>query len=747
MATLREQLRSPHSAQRSGETPSSRTTHAMLSLESVLGQGTMRTLTTAVLFTLLSILFTACGEDDAHASLSTKVRHTVDLGDLDRIKERGRLRIAVLPRTPIPLLRSAAPATRDRDLASHLAQSLGLTPEFIPVATRDELIEHIEKGHADLAAGNLTITASRSRRVAFTKPTRSVNEVLVGPANDTSQPKTIADLAGRKIFVWGRSSYAETLSELSQTKAKGLLIVPTSPELDDESLLYLTSAGRVPLTVVDSDVLANFQTFDPSVVERLTLREGRKIAWVVRKGNPKLLRAANAYITKHAGVPLAAAATGDLDAIRKRGSLRVLTRNNSVSYFLYRGKPVGFDYELAQQIAKKLGVRLEMIVPPTAEDLIPWLNEGRGDVIAASFTITPARNQIVSFTKPYLYSDEIIVAKKGSAPIPDLATLKSKAIHLRPSSSYRETMRRLIERAGPFAIRDAAEDLETEELIDLVGRGKIPLTIADSHVLAVENCYRDDVIPALRITSAPEGSLDTIGKPRTKAKSIAYAVRKSNPKLLAWIDAHVQKSYRGLHYNVTHKRYFENRKKKPSKHKRLNDASRISKYDDLFKHYATRYELDWRLIAAQAWQESRFDPKAKSWVGAQGLMQVMPATGKEMGFTDLHDPDVSCHAGVKYLAKQIAAFDPKIPLEIRTHFGLASYNGGRGHVLDAMRLAKQRGWAPHKWFGNVEKAILLLQDREIAKTARYGYCRGSEVHSYVRKIMARYQDYAQLVPK
>jgi len=606
----------------------------------------------------------------------------------------------------------------------------------------------LERGEVDLAAGNLTITKSRKERFDWSRPTRVVREVLAGRRGKSDNPKTPEQLAGREVFVWGRSSYAETIRDLAQSRAPGLKVHATRPDLDDETLLYLVNADRIPLTVVDQDILHAVQAVDPNLVELFTVREGRNIGWAVRKQNPQLLAAINSFVVEHSlDSDRQLLSTSDLPEIQKRGVLRVLMRNNSVSYFLHRGVPVGFDFQLVQMLAKDLGLRLEVVVPRQGEDLIEWLREGRGDIIAASMTITPQRKKQVAFTLPYLYVDEMLVARAGSKPITSLEQLKQRRIHIRKRSSYASTLDALAKRVGPFTIVDAAESLETEALIAKVGKGEIELTVADDHVLGVELAYRSDVAPSLRLTKAAPGLLDSIGKPRTKAKSIAFACRPGDPALLAAVNAFVKKSYRGARYNIARQRYFDRRHHKKDMHKSQLVEGRISAYDDLFKKYAEKYGLDWRLIAALCWQESRFVPKAKSWVGARGLMQVMPATGKEMGFTELEDPDTGVHAGVRYLAKMMDRFDDEMPLGERIYFALASYNGGRGHVLDAMRLARARGLDPQRWFDNVEKCILLLENKAIARKARYGYCRGSEVHGYVRAIRDRYLDYARLIPR
>jgi membrane-bound lytic murein transglycosylase F len=211
----------------------------------------------------------------------------------------------------------------------------------------------------------------------------------------------------------------------------------------------------------------------------------------------------------------------------------------------------------------------------------------------------------------------------------------------------------------------------------------------------------------------------------------------------------MKKHYKGLFYNMTVNKYFKNAKqmKIAAGEARSDKAGQLSPYDDLVRKHARTYELDWRLITSQMYQESRFDPNVTSWVGAKGLMQVMPRTAQELKVDDVVKPDSGILAGTKLMARYSALFNsPEVKEKDRIRFALASYNCGPGHVYDARQLAKEMGLDPNKWFGNVEKAALLLSKREIARKVRYGYCRCEEPVKYVSQIQSRYDTYVKLVP-
>jgi membrane-bound lytic murein transglycosylase F len=275
--------------------------------------------------------------------------------------------------------------------------------------------------------------------------------------------------------------------------------------------------------------------------------------------------------------------------------------------------------------------------------------------------------------------------------------------------------------------------IETEEIIGKVASSDFDLTVADSHILDVEMSLRKGDIRAAF----------TIGEPVAHG----WVVNESSPKLLDAINAFVKKEYRGLFYNLAQQKYF---KKPQAIKKRLQErvdkpeGGDLSPWDDLVRKHAKQYGFDWRLIVAQMFQESRFNPKAKSWAGARGLLQVMPRTARELGIKNLANPENGIQAGIKYLDWLRDRFEPELPVQDRMWFVLASFNAGAGHVKDARRLAKQQGWQSNRWFGHVEKAMLLLSKRKYARKARHGFVRGTEPVNYVREIRNRYEAYVRL---
>lgn len=616
----------------------------------------------------------------------------------------------------------ANPETAELELLEAFALRHGVRLERVGVERFDQLIPALAEGRGDLIAAGLTITSARQRQVAFTRPTQVVDELLVTRADAGVQRP--GDLAGATVHVAKGSAFIDTLTALRDAGVS-VLVDEVEGAFPPDQLAWEVSRGKKSFTVVDSRRFDAIAQYTQGLAAPFALAHDRPIAFALRPTDTKLKAQLDSFLMERSFLEELTSALGDLAVIRKRGTLRVLTRNNAVTFYLHRGERHGFDYELSKLLARALGVRLEVVVAPSYDALIPMLLEGRGDLIAASLTVTPERARTVAFSTPYLSVKEVLVSRADAGTV---TSLEGKRVHVRASSSYAATLRALD--AG-VRLEAADEDLEVEDLIADVGSGAIDFTVADSHFLDAELLVRRDVRAGL--TLSPE-------------RSIAFAVRPDNPALLAAVNAFVKKTYRGLEYNVIKKRCFENRRLAVIA--RTEDSfktGRLSAYDALIRRYSTQYGFDWRLMSAQAWRESRFDAKATSWVGAQGLFQVMPATGKEMGFTRLYEPEVGTHAGIKYMATLLKRYAPALPLDERVRFSLAAYNAGFGRVEDARRLAVELDLDPDVWRDNVERAMALLAQPRYARRVRGGFCRCQEPVDYVNTIENKYQSFVQLV--
>ncbi|MGB1109791.1 MAG: transporter substrate-binding domain-containing protein [Gammaproteobacteria bacterium] len=652
--------------------------------------------------------------------------------DLDAIKARGELRILVPSNLGggAYLPREGSPVWQQQEAAVVFAESQELTARIVPVQAFKDLIPALEAGKGDLIAANLTITDARRERIDFSVPLTHVREQLVVSADSEIEDKQ--DLAGRVLSVNPGTSFDDRAQAL-RDEVPGISVVYRDPTVLDEEEIDQVAQGEVDATIRDSNLMQLYLGYRDDVKVAVNLSGTQDIAWGLRKDAPKLKAALDHFLhTEQLTESEAKIETGDWESIKERRLLRVLLRNNAASYFLYRGELMGFEYEMAKAFAKAHKLRLEVIVPPDHRRMIDWLVEGRGDMAVGFLEpLQSRRDKGVEFTEPYHFGTrEVVVHKNSTVLLP--TDLADKTISVRPSSSYWEALEDLARDGFKFKIEAAPEDMETEELVARVGEGDLDVTVADSQILSIEKAQ-----------GAPVRSAFSLGKERPHA----VAVRRENTELREKLDAFIKKSYKSTLYNILYKRYFTSKgsiqKLAEGRVHTLEDGS-LSPWDNITKRYAEKYGFDWRLLTAQMYQESQFDPKAKSFAGAKGLMQVMPRTAKSMGFQNLEKPEQGIHAGVKYLDWVRERFESELPFSERMWFSLAAYNAGVGHVKDARRLAAELGMDPDRWFENTERAMLLLSKKKYHSKARHGYVRGGEPVSYVRLIRQRFNAYVKL---
>ncbi len=439
----------------------------------------------------------------------------------------------------------------------------------------------------------------------------------------------------------------------------------------------------------------------------------------------------------------------DYERIKEDGVLRALIIYSSTSYFLYKGEPMGFEYELLQLLAEHLGLKLELVISKDLDSEFEVLNRGDVDLIAHGMTITNQRKWEVDFTEYLFLTRQVLVQKQPdnyrNMKWADLQKqLKHDAIELiddtvsiRKNSAYYERMMSLSnEIGGTIHIDTLDSHLSTGEIIKMVVDGDIKYTIADENLARINASYH----PILKIDV-----------PVSFSQRIAWVTRKKSPNFRKAVNNWILSVRKKKDYNVIYNKYFKNKRNFRSRTRSdfysLNNKQ-ISQYDNLIKKYAKEIQWDWRFLASQVYQESKFDPKAKSWVGAKGLMQVMPKTAKSLGITNLNSPSQSLRGGTSYLKWLSENFSDVTDSLTRVKFVLAAYNCGYGHMKDAQRLAEHEGLDPTLWENNVEDMILALTSPENFNKPiiQHGYVRGEEPVNYVKDIFDRYEHYQQFIP-
>jgi len=655
-------------------------------------------------------------------------------GDFDGIIRSGKLRILVTQdfTSVVYLPRKSSPLADQQRAAEEFALSHGLIPELVLVDNFSELIPALVAGKGDIIINNLTINDARRKKINFSIPIAHVREQVIVRHNDKSI-KRVRDLNGKKVMVNRDSTFWHALVWLKKNKYPDIEILEIPDNQKTERLLDRLAAGDFDATILDSNLFEIYQGYRSDIKIAVPFSGKRDIGWGIRKDAPKLVREINRYLQlENVADDDTRPFTGDFDQIKKRKVLRVLLRNNAASYFLYRGELMGFEYELARQFARYHGLRFEVVVPPGHGEISTWLLEGKADMAMAFLEPSDSQRRLgVEYTRPYHYAHQhMVVAKKDK--VDELSDLDHYRVIARKHGGYWKTLAKLQRQGGNFELKAVRDNVETEQLIQQVADGKRLATLADEHILDIELTREVAVKSAFTLEEDIPHSI---------------AIRARNPLLKAELDAFIKRIYRSEFYNVLYKKYFK------SKHSVLKLANgrvvdpekgEISPFDKTVQKYSERYGFDWRLITAQMYQESGFDPKAKSYAGAKGLMQIMPRTARSLGFKDVSEPANGIKAGIKYMDWLRDRFNEDIPVADRLWFSLAAYNAGAGHVHDARRLAKQLGLDPDKWFANTESAMLMLSQKEFSKKARYGFVNGREPVNYVREIKQRYEAYVSL---
>jgi membrane-bound lytic murein transglycosylase MltF len=409
--------------------------------------------------------------------------------------------------------------------------------------------------------------------------------------------------------------------------------------------------------------------------------------------------------------------TGDFDGMVKRQNIRALVPYSKTFYFLDGADQRGLEYELLKEFEKYINKKLKtktlkvhVVVIPTARDkLLPNLAAGLGDIAAGNLTITPEREKQVDFTTPYYKGvDEILVSGPKAPPIKTLDDLSGQQIHVRASSSYYDSLRQLnakFKKAGKKQMKLVLADeyLEDEDLLEMMNADLVPMIVIDSHKgMFWKQIFTDlNLHPDIKVRSGGQ---------------IAWAVRKNSPKLRNTINGFMKAHKKGtLMGNILFKRYLQNTKWVRNS---LSDDEfkRFEETIQFFQKYAEAYDMDWLIVAALAYQESRIDQSKQSPAGAIGIMQILPSTAKDknVNIDNIDEIENNIHAGVKYLRFITDQYYKDEPMDALNKglFAFASYNAGPAKVARLRAEAKKMGLDPNVWFRNVEVVAAQRIGRE-----------------------------------
>ena len=420
----------------------------------------------------------------------------------------------------------------------------------------------------------------------------------------------------------------------------------------------------------------------------------------------------------------------DKDGILSRGTLRVAVDNNSSSFYIYRGRRMGYEYELLLDLGKELGVQVEFVVASDIDEAFSKLEEGRVDLIAMNVQQNAERESFVTFTEAIGSMSTVLV---GREKLTSWDTLGMDTVVVRKGAVYKSQLEQIKDSLRlDFTILEV-QDLE-EILLDRVYEQELRWTVAEKNVAQTNATYYDELQLGLEVS---------------KEEPVTWALRSTSPNLLQAVNSWLVEKKK-VFIPRTYARYFLNSKNQYERTTNTYSSlggNRISVYDEIIQENAQILGWDWRLLAALVYKESRFDTTALSYAGAQGLLQLMPVTVERFGVTNPNDPEESLKGGVKYLQYLDKFWMERVPeTNERIKFMLASYNIGQGHVEDAWRLTLKYQKNPQSW-QEVSNFLNLKSDPKYYRDAvvKSGYAKGHIAVNYVRDVLALFQSYKALV--
>lgn len=440
----------------------------------------------------------------------------------------------------------------------------------------------------------------------------------------------------------------------------------------------------------------------------------------------------------------------DWKDIKEKEVLTILAENSPVSYFLYKGKNMGFEYELLHEFAKDMDLRIQVKMMHNLDSMLVGLNNCDGDLIACNLTITPERQNEVNFSTPYLSTHQVLIQRKPDgwkkmkskeiedSIITDISQLRGKRIFVWQNSTYFQQINKLNESLKlNLQIMPIEGDITSEELIRMVSEKEIDYTITDNNVAEINSNYYSNIDINLKLSNEQD---------------IAFAGRKNSSKLIDTLNFWLNDKANQSTIGEVKRKYFD---RKNLANKAIGDYStviedgQLSPYDELIKAQSDTIGWDWRLISAIIYQESKFETWKESWAGAYGLFQFMPSTATSYGISRSSSAEAQIKAGIKKLNKNYNQWLEEVPDSTEAmYFTLATFNAGRGHVDDARRLAEKYGKNKNVWFDNVNEMMLNLSKPKYYKdkVVKNGMMRGVETYEYVYEVFERFEEYKHAFP-
>lgn len=431
----------------------------------------------------------------------------------------------------------------------------------------------------------------------------------------------------------------------------------------------------------------------------------------------------------------------DLAQILTEGKLVAVTDFESVNYFIYKGEPMGYQYEVLVSLAKNLGVQLELISGNDVDETLKMLKNGDVDIVAGNLGCNSKLKSEFNHTIPYRSTRQVLIQRKAFNNSNEVVGqiirkpdgLAGKKVFVKEGSFAGSTLKEIsaTERIKIKVIEKKLD--EADQLIELVSSGEIDYAVCDEEIAKIQSTIFSNV------------DIETV---IGASDDLSWVISNTSPDFLRKVNEWLTNFKNSNEYKNIYSKYFENPYMAVMKNSEFfySNKGKISMFDEQIKQESQKINWDWRLLASLIYQESKFNPYVRSESGAYGLMQFMPNTAEYMGIKHESGPSIQLNMGVRYLQMLEKSMENiRIPEKERLKFVLAAYNAGYGHIIDARNLARKYGKDPNIWDNNVGFFIQNKVEFYNDSVVRHGYLRGSETYRYVSEILERYERYKNIV--
>ena len=597
-------------------------------------------------------------------------------------------------------------------MLADFARRRGMNIQWIEADRPDELYSRLRRGEGDVIATDLPPEQARDSELVPSRSMGSFRYYAYGRKElAASDPR---GLKGLRVAISTASPLWPYFEQLRR-ELPGIVPVLMPNGTPRETLLAGVADGHFDVAIAAARANEKPLADHSSLKILFELSDQNPVVWYFASQRADLCAALDSYMQRfHAAELSPQTDYGDLAAIKSRGLLRAITRIDAQNYFVRNGRPAGFEYEMVELFAREHRLRVEYLVADNDQQMLEWLRSGAGDVITTRVRAADLGTDTeLTQARTYFHSASVLVGRTGSQ-LHDLQALAGKRVAVFGNTVEHRALSELV--AKGIAVQPVVINPGTPPayLAEQLENWSVDAAIVDAHLIADLRAMH----PLLEA-----------GMSVPISYNYAWTTRAQNAGLLRAIDGFVRNTFTTDTYQILAQRYFDQ-----ARYSYISGLARLSPYDKLVRHYADTYDFDWRLIVAQMYFESQFNPGARSSGGALGLMQLTRSTAQEMGVADPFDPAAGIRGGVRYLNKLRDHFEAELPPRERTWFALAAYNAGPARVDLARERAAAAGLDPTRWFGNVE----TMMGREPNQRAVGAY---REAVDYVRAIRSLYNTY------